>query len=91
MDGIATERGLSLSTIEGHLALAVENGEKLDRRAFFSESEELEMTAAFTDHDGLALKPVFEKLGGRIGYGKLKLHLACMRADAASAVSCVGG
>ena len=30
------------------------------------------MRAAFVGHEEVALKPVFEKLGGRIGYGKLK-------------------
>jgi ATP-dependent DNA helicase RecQ len=74
--GIARERGLSVTTIESHLARAVEGGEKLDRRAFFSESDELIMRAAFEGHEGPALSPVFEKLGGSIDYGKLRMFRA---------------
>ena len=73
---IAAVRALSSTTIEGHLARAVENGEKLDPRSFFSLAEEEAMRAAFTGHEGLALLPVFEKLGGEISYGKLRLFLA---------------
>jgi ATP-dependent DNA helicase RecQ len=74
--GIARERGLSVTTIESHLARAVEGGEKLDRRAFFSENDELAMRAAFDGHEGPALSPVFEKLGGSIDYGKLRMFRA---------------
>ena len=73
---IAAERALSPTTIEGHLARAVGSGEKLDPRSFFTPAEEESMRAAFTGHDGLALLPVFEKLGGKISYGKLRLFLA---------------
>jgi ATP-dependent DNA helicase RecQ len=73
VEEIANDRGLSAITIENHLACAVENGEPLDRRTFFSVSEEDVMRAAFSGHEELALKPVFEKLEGRISYGKLRL------------------
>jgi ATP-dependent DNA helicase RecQ len=76
VEGIAKERELTVNTIEGHLARAVENGEKLTRRAFFTSAEEDLMREAFTGHDGVALSPVFEKLGGRISYGKLRLFAA---------------
>jgi ATP-dependent DNA helicase RecQ len=77
---IAKERGLATSTVESHLAKAIEAGEKLDPRAFYTAAEEVEIRAAFEGHEGLALKPVFEKLGERIGYGTLKLFQAfeCM-------------
>ena len=54
-DEIARERGLSLSTIEGHLARAVESGEKLERGAFFTLEEEQEMRVALAAHEGPAL------------------------------------
>ena len=73
---IAKERGLTETTIEGHLARAIENGEKFDRRGFFSEQEEEAMRTALVGHEGVALSPVFEKLGARISYGKLRLFLA---------------
>ena len=73
IEEIANERGLSVTTIESHLARAVESGEALDRRAFFNANEEESMRVAFSESDDSALSPVFEKLGGRISYGKLRL------------------
>jgi len=71
---IAKSRDLAESTIEGHLAQAIENGAKLDTRGFYSAGEEREMQAALEGYDEPALKPVFEQLGGRISYGKLRLY-----------------
>ncbi|OYV06845.1 MAG: DNA helicase RecQ [Verrucomicrobiales bacterium VVV1] len=76
LEAIAKERDLSLSTIESHLAKAVESGERIDPRGIYTVTEESEMRRAFEGHDGIALSPIFEKLGGRISYGKLKLFLA---------------
>ena len=73
---IAHLRSISVGTVEGHLAQAVEAGEALDPRAFYTAAEEAEMRAALVGHDGLALRPIFDKLAGRISYGKLRLHLA---------------
>jgi ATP-dependent DNA helicase RecQ len=79
IDQIAKERGLATSTVESHLAKAIEAGEKLDPRSFYSADEEAEIRAAFEGHEGLALKPVFEKLGERISYSTLKLFQAFER------------
>ena len=76
IDEIANERGFAASTIEGHLALAIEAGEEVGPRRFYSEEEEKEMRAALDGYDDPSLKPVFDHLGGRIGYGKLKLFRA---------------
>ena len=76
IEQIARERNLATSTVESHLAKAIEAGEKLDPRSFYSNEEEAEIRAAFEGHEGLALRPVFEKLGERISYGTLKLFLA---------------
>jgi ATP-dependent DNA helicase RecQ len=73
---IATERGLVESTIENHLASAIENGEALDPRAFYTEAEEQEIRTALTDYTEESLKPVFDHLGGRISYGKLRIFRA---------------
>jgi ATP-dependent DNA helicase RecQ len=70
---IAAIRGLSDSTIEGHLAQAIESGEPIDTSQLYTAQEELEMRQAMDGYDEPALKPVFEQLGGRISYGKLKL------------------
>ena len=64
------------STIENHLAQAIENGERLDPRGFYTAAEEREMQAALEGYDEPALKPVFEQLEGRISYGKLRLYRA---------------
>jgi ATP-dependent DNA helicase RecQ len=73
---IAETRNLAETTILGHLAQAIENGERLDPRAFFTAAEEAQMQAALEGYHELALKPVFEQLEGRISYGKLKIYRA---------------
>jgi ATP-dependent DNA helicase RecQ len=73
---IATERGLAVTTIETHLAQAVEAGRDLDPRQFYTEAEEAEMRAALDGYEDVSLKPVFEHLGGRISYGKLRIFRA---------------
>ncbi len=73
---IAKERSLTESTIENHLAQAIENGETLDHRALYTADEERQMRDALEGYVELALKPVFEQLEGRISYGKLRLYRA---------------
>jgi ATP-dependent DNA helicase RecQ len=73
---IAAERGLVESTIENHLAAAIANGEALDPRAFYTEAEECEMRTALNGYTEESLKPVFDHLGGRISYGKLRIFRA---------------
>ncbi len=73
---IAASRGLAESTIENHLAQAVESGEPLDPRAFYTADEEREMHAAMDGYEEISLKPVFDQLDGRISYGKLRLFRA---------------
>jgi ATP-dependent DNA helicase RecQ len=73
---IAAERGLAASTIETHLAQAVEAGRDLDPRQFYTPAEEAEMRVALDGYDDVSLKPVFEHLGGRISYGKLRIFRA---------------
>jgi ATP-dependent DNA helicase RecQ len=73
---IAQERDLATSTIEGHLAQAIESGESLDPNDFYSPEEAMCMRDVFQNHDGFALAPLFEKLGGTISYGKLKIFRA---------------
>jgi ATP-dependent DNA helicase RecQ len=80
IDAIGKERGLAASTIESHLAKAIEFGEKLDPRAFYSSAEEEDMRVALAGHEGPELKSIFEKLGGRISYGQLRLFAAFEKA-----------
>ena len=73
---IAIERGLAESTIENHIAQAVEAGRDYDPRQFYTEAEEAEMRTAFEGYEEVALKPVHDHLGGRISYGKLRIFRA---------------
>ncbi len=76
IEEIAKHRDLATSTIENHLAQAIESGEVVDPRLCYSPEEESEMRAAFEGYEEAALKPVFEHLEGRISYGKLRLFRA---------------
>lgn len=76
IDVIAAERKLAASTIEGHLAQAIANGEPADPRRLYTAEEEAEMRAALDGYSDETLKPVFDHLGGRISYGKLKIFRA---------------
>ncbi len=84
---IAKERSLTESTIENHLAQAIENGESLDQSALYTPDEERQMRAALEGYNEIALKPVFEQLEGRISYGKLRLYRAIQSVPAVSAGS----
>jgi len=81
IDEIAKERSLSATTIENHLAQAIEAGETFDPHRFYTAAEEAEMRAALDGYDEPALKPVFEQLGGRISYGKLRIFRAFKERD----------
>ena len=48
----------------------------MNPRAFYTEPEEDEIRRAFAGYEGVALRPVFDHLDGRIGYGKLRLFRA---------------
>jgi ATP-dependent DNA helicase RecQ len=76
---IARTRGLVESTIENHLAQAIENGNTFDPHAFYTIEEEQEMRTAFEGYEETSHKPVYEHLGGRISYGKLRLYRAMNR------------
>ena len=76
VEAIATARNLSATTIENHLAMAIENGETLDPGAFYTPAEEAAMRAALAGYDEPSLKPVYEQLEGSISYGKLRIFRA---------------
>lgn len=83
---IAAERGLAENTIESHIAQAIEAGRDVELRRVCTEGEEREMREALEGYTDVALKPVFEHLGGRISYGKLRIFRAYLdRASDASA------
>ena len=76
VEQIARERGVTTNTILGHLAEGIERGEAVDLQKFFASAELAEVAAAFDRKGFGALGPVFESLGGRIDYGRLRIFRA---------------
>jgi len=73
VEAIARNRQLAPSTIYGHLADALQAGEPVELNRFLSGEEQREIEAAFEKAGYEALSPVFELLGGRYDYGRLRL------------------
>ena len=80
VEQIARERGVTTGTIYGHLAEGIERGEPVDLQKFFTVAELAEVAAAFGRNGFGALGPVFESLGGKIDYGRLRLFRAATNA-----------
>jgi len=75
-EDIAKERGFVLSTIEGHLAKAVETA-RLDIDAFMPQNEVTEIMHAMQElPESFVSKELYDKLNGKFGYGKLKAVMA---------------
>ena len=88
---IAAARDLGVSTIETHLAAAIESGVVLDPRAFYTEAEEAEMRKAFAGHDSEAMSPVFAQLDGRLSYGQLRIFRAMQKQGTGAGAERSGG
>jgi len=73
---IARERDVTTGTIYGHLAEGVERGELVDLQNFFTVAELAEVAAAFGRSGFGSLGPVFEALGGKMDYGRLRIFRA---------------
>lgn len=72
IDQVARERGLVASTIEGHLAKAVETA-RLDIFSFMNETEVNEIAEAIRLlPEGFVSKQLYDALEGKYGYGKLR-------------------
>jgi ATP-dependent DNA helicase RecQ len=78
VEQIARERGVTTNTILNHIAEGIERGEPADLGKFFSDDEKQKVAAAFNAHGVFALSPVFESLGGKIDYGRLRIFRAAM-------------
>src|SRR5207249_1833523 len=78
VDQIASARLLATSTIYGHLAEALEAGEPFDLTQFLTLEEQREITAVFRKLGSVSLTPVFQALGQRYDYGKLRLLRAAL-------------
>lgn len=72
---IASERKLTLSTIEGHLAKAVEGG-LLDIYSFCQAEAVDEICAVLTDSPTTSLKELYGRFDGNFSFGLLKAAVA---------------
>ena len=79
VEQIARERGVTTNTILGHIADGIERGEPVDLQTFFTVAEVSAVAAAFNRNGFGALGPVFESLGGKIDYGRLRIFRAAAK------------
>jgi ATP-dependent DNA helicase RecQ len=80
MLGIARIRGLTQTTIEGHLAEALEAGEDIDVDRLVRAEKRRAIEAAMTRLGSHYLGPIMEYLGDGYTYGELRLVRAALRA-----------
>ena len=73
VEDIARQRSLVASTIYGHLATAIENGESIDLAHFFNADELEKIRAAFAKCGYGNLTGVHQELGGRHDFGVLRV------------------
>jgi ATP-dependent DNA helicase RecQ len=85
IEQIAHQRLLTAGTVCTHLVEAVEAGEPLDLSPFFTAEQKREVAAAFDKLGMAGLTEVFESLGGRYDYHRLRLARAAIRARQARA------
>ena len=78
VEQIAGDRGVTTNTILNHIAEGIDRGEPVDLDKFFTADEKENVAAAFNAHGAFALSPVFESLGGKIDYGRLRIFRAAM-------------
>ena len=76
VEQIAREREVTPATILGHLAEGIERGEPVALERFFSPAELELVRDAFARLGYGSLTAVFEKLGGKIDYGRLRIFRA---------------
>lgn len=75
---IADHRSLALSTIEGHLAEAIEAGEQVDIRRLIDERKRRAIEAAIGELGPAPLGPLLEHLGAGYSYGEIRFVRAAL-------------
>jgi ATP-dependent DNA helicase RecQ len=83
VEQIARQRLLTPRTVFGHLADALRAGEPLDLSPFFTPEQKREVAAAFDKLGFASLADVFDSLGGRYDYDRLRLARAAIQAKQA--------
>jgi len=76
--GIAEERGLAESTIQGHLCFFIETGD-LDVNRLLSPEKQAAIEAALDQAPDNSFKAVKDKLGKRYAFGEIKMMVAHRR------------
>ncbi|WP_455499128.1 helix-turn-helix domain-containing protein [Coprobacter sp.] len=82
VDQIAENRSLKPITVYSHIAYLITSRKLTDWSDYISVFE-VEAVANISDSDGNIqnLKPIYEALGGKIDYGKIRLALAVLSLD----------
>jgi ATP-dependent DNA helicase RecQ len=78
VEEIAAERGLTTTTIEGHLSFYIYNG-SLDISEFVTEEKKLKIQDIVETYGAEKLSPLKEVLGEAYSYGEIKAVVAWMR------------
>jgi ATP-dependent DNA helicase RecQ len=78
LEAIAKERDMSLSTVVSHLCFLLEKGILKDISKLVDKKTQELIEEAVKKFGKDKLKPIFEELGGKIDYDKIKLVLASM-------------
>ena len=73
--GVAKERGLAQSTIEGHLARGIEEGE-LEITPYVDEAELKEIATAFDVVKDSSLNALRDHFNNKYSFGKLRMVMA---------------
>jgi len=79
---LARTRGFVANTIYGHLAEAVEAGEKLELDKVITSEQERFIAAAFAQVTFGGLKEIKELLGDKVNYGQLRIFRAARASHA---------
>jgi ATP-dependent DNA helicase RecQ len=80
LEEVAARRGLKVTTVNQHLATAIERGElEADPRDFYSAEAEAELREGAEAHGLTALSPLHAALGGRYRYETLHIFRAFER------------
>ena len=82
VEQVARTRGFVANTIYGHLAEAVEAGEKLELDKVITPEQERLIAAAFAQVTLGGLKDIKELLGDKVNYGQLRIFRAARASHA---------
>lgn len=78
IEEVASERGLVVGTIEDHLLQAIRNG-LMPLNEWVSQTEYDVLKKAIQANSQGGIKPIFDSLGGKLSYGKIKAVYGSMK------------